>query len=408
IVDPILQLPTVHDTLKMAQDVATYCEDYIEQQKQQQQEQQAADSEKGNESSAQDGEGSGSDHDSQSANGSASSDNSESDQDSQSVDGSANNDNTEPDKNSQSADGQTSDSDSLQGGNAIADMLDDILKADDSDFDGQDKGKAVSQYLSDKSEALPDNNASIVIPETMPARHNQEISLDSVMGASSKLRTRLTGLVQASKLKRNHPKQAGRRLDTRFINRIPTCDMRIFTSKQEKRAVNTAVLILIDRSTSMNGKKMEVARESALAAAIGVDSIPGASVCVGSFPVGYSDGVMEVLPFDQSPRYKYRNFGVSPNGGTPMAEAMWWGAAKLLARKEPRKLMIVATDGEANNPAAAKAAIERVTKNGIEMMGLGIMHHAVEHLFDEHRVIHSVEEMPAALIGMLQGKLKQG
>jgi len=358
ITNPILQLPAVQDTLKMTQEIVSLFENYIEQQQQQAKES-SADSE-----SAQEG---------QSASDSPS-DDSGSDQKDQS---------------------------------AVVKRLKDVLNSDGSDLDKLDKGKAVSQLLSEKSENLSDNNHPIVIPETVPASRGEGISLETVLGTSSKLRTRLAGMIQASRLKRSYPRQSGRRLDTRFINRIPMSDLRIFTSKYDKKAVNTAVLILIDRSGSMAGRnKMEVARESALAAAIGVDSIPGATVCVGSFPTGYDDGVIEVLPFEQKPRQKFQNFGVSPSGGTPMTEAIWWGTAKLLARKEPRKLMIVATDGEANDPDTAKAAIDRVTKSGIEVMGLGIQHHAVQYLFDESCVIQTVEEMPAALIGMLQGKLQ--
>ncbi len=448
IVAPITQLESTGEVGKMTEDVVAFIKDYIEQQKQQPPPPQGQDgseqesSESESSDGGQDASGGQQESGSDSANGDQGDQGSEnsqsSDQDSKgaagqgsgqedfddssddsrksdvqssgsSGDGEKQSNQDSSDQSQQQEQGQ--DGSGRQGGSGMADMLTQLLEADEKDLEGLDRSKALANYLNDKSDDLAEGGqplGAITIPETVPASPAEQISLERVLGTSSKLRTRLTGMIQSSKLQRNHPKQTGRRLDTRYIARLPLNDLRVFSAKQEKKAVNTAVLILIDRSSSMRGEsKMAVAREAALAAAIGVDSIPGTSVCVGAFPTGYANGVMEVLPFGQKPRSNSRNFGVSASGGTPLADAIWWGAVRLMARKEPRKLMLIATDGEANHPAQAKAAVERLTRSGVEMMGLGIKCNAVENVFDDHRVIHTVEELPAALIGMLQDKLRQ-
>lgn len=407
--DPILQIESIEGVADVAKEVVTLIQNYIqEQQKREQQRQQEQQQQQQQEAAS----GSGQAQDQGPDSGDPSDDDSQQGHESQ-PDDDAQDQSSESNSDNDSSTDQGSDSDqekeeSSQGGQAgssdLIKTLEAVLSASDDDLEGQDKGKAISSYLENQSETV-DWDEAIRVPETIKAQPANGITLDRVVAASSKVRSKLTGLVQASRMKRYQPKSTGRKLDMRYLSRIPRNDQRIFASKQEQTAVNTAVLILIDRSGSMSGPRMKVARESALAAAIGIHSIPGSSVCVGSFPCGYNAGVIEVLPFGQNPRQRFKNFSINADGGTPMTEAVWWGITKLLSQKEPRKLLLVATDGDAYEPESTINAINRATENGIEVMGLGIQHPSVVNLFKNHKVIQTLEEMPAALMEMLQNKI---
>ena len=54
--------------------------------------------------------------------------------------------------------------------------------------------------------------------------------------------------------------------------------------KAETIAVNTAIWLLLDTSGSMNGRPLEVATESLLAATLAMEAIPGTKVGVAVFP----------------------------------------------------------------------------------------------------------------------------
>jgi hypothetical protein len=62
------------------------------------------------------------------------------------------------------------------------------------------------------------------------------------------LRSKLARLVQASKLKRSCACRLGRLVDHRTLHRLPAGDPRVFRRKEEKRAVNTAVIVLLEKN----------------------------------------------------------------------------------------------------------------------------------------------------------------
>lgn len=79
---------------------------------------------------------------------------------------------------------------------------------------------------------------------------------------TSALRTRLTGMLQAKTLSRNHIGRHGR-VDQQRIARLTVNDPKIFARDSHKQGVNTAVHILLDASGSMSGEKMALPLVSA-------------------------------------------------------------------------------------------------------------------------------------------------
>ena len=98
-------------------------------------------------------------------------------------------------------------------------------------------------------------------------------------------------------------------------------------------------------------------------------------------------------------------YGVSASGGTPTAEALDWAGIKLSLRPEPRKLCLLITDGQPNNPEQADFAAKRLMANGIEVMGIGIRCDHIKTFIPNSRVITNVAELPQAMFGILQAEM---
>ena len=118
------------------------------------------------------------------------------------------------------------------------------------------------------------------LPTAQPLRNASGYDdISALRVHTAALRARLQGLVQASKQKRSTPASVGHRLDSRVLTRLRVGDTRVFNRKEEKRAVNTAVCMLLDSSGSMGNSslqdKMGIASRACFVASEALYSIPG-------------------------------------------------------------------------------------------------------------------------------------
>ena len=219
--------------------------------------------------------------------------------------------------------------------------------------------------------------------------------------ATNALRSRLHGLIQSTRLKRQPPRRSGRLMDTSRIARVACGDTRIFRAQREAPGVNTAIHLLLDRSASMDDM-MQLACETLFASALALESISRVSVETCVFPVRNSD-VATLTPFGK--RVVASDYAVRSAGGTPMAEALWHVAGKLAARSESRKMAIVITDGAPSCRHTTCEIVEMMADAGIEVIGIGIGTMSVATLFPKSEVIASVDELPAAVFALLEQPL---
>jgi hypothetical protein len=236
-------------------------------------------------------------------------------------------------------------------------------------------------------------------------RVEQVLGLDQARRLTAQMRASLAGLFQAVRLQRSHPKQVGHRIDREAVHRIAcsTPDLRYFSSRRPRPKENTAVVILGDRSGSMNGEQIKVAIRSAFVTAESLELLPGVACAVGFFPWG-STQVAQLKGFGEKP--KASRFALTANGGTPMAEALLWAGMKLSHRKEPRKIIVVMTDGHPDDEPAVHKAMERLSGCGIETYGIGIHDRNILHWLKEGaRTIDRIEELPTALVDVLKEAL---
>lgn len=246
------------------------------------------------------------------------------------------------------------------------------------------------------------------LPTAQPLQNNSGYDdLSNLRVHTAALRARLQGLVQASKQKRSTPATVGHRLDSRVLTRVRIGDTRIFNRKEEKRAVNTAVCMLLDSSGSMGNStllhKMGIASRACFVAAEALYSIPGVRTAIATFK-GHDNHVFPMVDFGEKPDHS--RFNITGSGGTRLGHALWWAWGELCLRRETRKICIAFSDGETGDGPVTQAAIRRMRESGIEVIGIGIQDTNIKsYLPDNHRIINNLDQFTPALLELLREKL---
>lgn len=230
-----------------------------------------------------------------------------------------------------------------------------------------------------------------------------EMGFDSARRKTSRMRSQLAGLLQAIRLQQCNSKRGGYRIDNRSVHRVAcrTPDTRVFEARRERQDDNTAIVLLTDRSGSMNPEKMSVALQATFVTAEALELLPGVTCAAGAFPWGRN--VLMLKDFGAKPKAGY--FSIGSSGGTPMAEALLWAGMLLTHRPEHRKIVIPMTDGQPDSIEKTKRAVKRLASCGVEVYGIGILDSSIKGWLKESSVIKQIEELPAALIGLLKETL---
>jgi cobalamin biosynthesis protein CobT len=236
--------------------------------------------------------------------------------------------------------------------------------------------------------------------------------LARVRAESARLTARLLGLVQASRQDRPLPVRHGRRLAPTKLHRAVVGDDRLFLRRQRRVAPDTAVHLLVDLSGSMarcvpvgtqRVSAARVALDAALALALALDAIPGVAVAVTAFPgiAGQETVLARLVRHGQPPRTRAGAFAQIPRGGTPLAGALWYAAADLLARDAQRRLVLVLTDGRPDDRPGAQRILALCQDASIETIGVGIAID-VGALFPTAVTVNALGELRRALFRLVE------
>lgn len=246
-----------------------------------------------------------------------------------------------------------------------------------------------------------------------PIRNKAQGMSDAVMQIKSKtssLSNRLRIYLESKDYQRLYTGKRGKRVDGRRINRIITNDLRVFEKKLEKRAINTAVQLVLDVSTSMNGRKILKAKECCLGLALALENIKSLSFSTIAFPALDDDSkAWLVQDFNESLnlKTKLKYLSIYGNGTTPLDSALMQAGLRLFQRPEKRKIIFVLTDGHPNSPDPTIEVIKKLQENGIELYGVGIFTDAVKLFFpaNKHGVISTLEDLAPTIFKMLKHAL---
>ncbi|MFH7321447.1 hypothetical protein ACHHRT_12675 [Desulfurivibrio sp. D14AmB] len=231
---------------------------------------------------------------------------------------------------------------------------------------------------------------------------------------TAQLRAGLDGLLQSVRLQHGRRVSSGQRVSSSdcYLIGAKTTDTRVFRSKIPRVDNNTAVAVLVDSSGSMQGDRDKIAASATYVITQALEAINGIETIVGHFPAAWTNehdmrGVHVIKDFGEKP--KMERFAFPSCGATPIRPALLWGGMQLCHRPEPRKVLLVITDGEVSHPEAVREIVKKVQRSGVEVYGIGIeIVTATDWLPPGNGVnIKDVLELPQAMIGLLKQALVQ-
>lgn len=284
------------------------------------------------------------------------------------------------------------------------------LEAGEGDIQSTDVGRIAAEQL--RQQATQEVEGEVtrthqqpvfrdMLDVERPAR-SEAPNFGQTLASSAQLRARLASAMEAQVHKRDVLRMSGRRVDGGATHRLFT-DGRIFKRDRKVVQVNTAVMVLMDVSGSMAAQgRIEEARKATLALSAGIHQIHGCKVAAAAFPA-----IVVLKEFDEHPRPVSGRYEIHPRGSTPMAEAMIWAATQLAQRREERKMLMIATDGDPDDANSVLELTRLYAKSGVEVIGVGIQHQAVSRLFEKHVVVNSLNDLPGAMFNLLKGSMRR-
>jgi hypothetical protein len=191
---------------------------------------------------------------------------------------------------------------------------------------------------------------------------------------------------------------------------------RVFKQKEEELTLDTAVTLLVDSSGSM----MSANKIGYASAAASVLNDVFAKVGVKCRVAGFTDSTSETIC------YVHKDFDEKVNreelarrlstvmlgymGGNADGESILWEYSKLIKRPEPKKILVVLSDGM---PCDSKScynvtshtldvvkSIER--SNKVSIVGIGILDKSVEQFYSRCHVIRDVTNIEEVLLNLLK------
>ena len=267
------------------------------------------------------------------------------------------------------------------------------LNAGSGDLD-DDMGKKLKAILEANADPEADNSAlpTMSYDKNLYQMGNVDAIKDGVLHAS-KLRAKLTGLVQSQQLRRNYETSSGQHINTRRIDRVCSGDLRVFSHESPRKRVNSDVCLLLDSSGSMSTNRRNAICNSATASlALALGDIRGVDVCCATFP-GASSSVGPINYLGKPVRKNLGRFQTQPHGGTPLPQALLWAVKELRKGKREKKIVMVLSDGEPHGGTHVKRIVSDMEKSGIQLVGVGIQTASIANYFKNHVVINNLNDL---------------
>lgn len=181
----------------------------------------------------------------------------------------------------------------------------------------------------------------------------------------------------------------------------PTADTRRTMTLSKDRGHDVDILLDASGSMGRNGK-----RDAAITAAWGIHhallGVPNVTARVLSFSGVIADEVKTIIPVRGRASFTEAVKKYTVRGGTPTAEAVVESTKGLLSRPGKAKLMVIVTDGAADNPETCRKAIVRAKRMGIRVVMIGIMAGGSTYSYKDICPVVSVEDVAQLRAEMLR------
>ena len=224
--------------------------------------------------------------------------------------------------------------------------------------------------------------------------------LEQAKADSTFARRALQGLIETQTRAKVRTATTGWKLSSTRLAGLSTWNMRVFERRSEKKAVSSAVHILLDLSSSMK-KEQEIAIRAALALTQALLSFRHCSPALTVFPYGQKKCAV-VLPHGvrQLNRSRQMIDSLEAYGSTPLVHALMSASVALAPQREDRKILLVVTDGYPDDKETAVRLIHRLEASGVIVIGLGIRTNVEQVFHSNHAMISDVKDLQKALFGL--------
>lgn len=237
------------------------------------------------------------------------------------------------------------------------------------------------------------------------------------------------------------------RLNSPALHRVLSGDDRAFRRKVEQKTNAVAISLLVDCSGSMNTEdKIRTAMLSAWAFADALDRLRIPNEVLGFTTASFDDhhdfdrcysGAQKMADDIGVPLKSIRyvparipifkafgeKFGIDQKrrmarmiekrdimGSNNDATALEYASNRLLTRQEPRKILIVFSDGKPTDGcvspaiigATMKRTIKRLQASNVETIGIGIQDASVKEFYPKNFVLHDVRKLPELVMRELK------
>lgn len=196
-------------------------------------------------------------------------------------------------------------------------------------------------------------------------------------------------------------------------------NQKIYRQKADAIKLDTAVYLLVDASGSMAGNKYNLASVSAGLLVDAISTALRVPVEVAAFTTNWHDSdeertqYYEIKLFNEPVKFEgvlNRMGHIKQLANNEDGDAVLEAYRRLRARKEPRKLLIVLSDG---GPAGyvgdsygyLKDVVNQIYEAGdIEMYGIGIEDKNVEYFYKDAKSIKSADELEETVLNVIKTK----
>lgn len=242
----------------------------------------------------------------------------------------------------------------------------------------------------------------------------QQMGIHAIVGAARRL-------LQVETRKRPHFNQKRGRLDASKLYRVTipesSVSERLFKTKDESRALDTAVSVLVDYSGSMaSGKKIGTAAAAACALNELFRTLRVNCEILGFSEISPRNNATFVfkpfnLPVSDDNLAEYMSIASCAMANNCDGDNILIAANRLKQQKQPRKVLIVLSDG---SPAGGSGDIDGFTnqvikkiesEREIDIIGIGIQDRNVQRLYKTNQVVNNLSELPTKLIDTLENIL---
>jgi cobalamin biosynthesis protein CobT len=274
-----------------------------------------------------------------------------------------------------------------------------------------DLSNLLTRELDTLAAAQPQTTTNVLPEFPLIGRHRTKGGrLDEVgaLSASSRMRARLLGLLQSVKHQPDAYGCSGRKLACQRLVRLSLGDPKVFRRRVESKAMNTAVMILLDLSGSMASRsaneviRAAVASLAAFALHHCLSGLAGVKVSSAEFSSRDNAQTEINILADFGEKPQSSAFNIPPDGGTPTHSALWYARAALLQRPEPRRIILILTDGSPCSSDRTMDATRRCLRDGIEIVAIGVLTDAVQRFWENNQVITSVADLPKAMFEAME------